>query len=152
MRRAGTFSWRPYPPAGDTGWGLCSRNFSGMLVLYGVCGCRDRPQRVAASDFVLLDEDSQMALTLSKQWVAAPLAALILFAGAGAAQAKGCLKGAAVGGVAGHFAHHHAVLGAAAGCIVGHHLAKKKEREERAQREEQRREEGQRHSESTTGH
>ena len=27
-------------------------------------------------------------------------------------EAKGCLKGAAVGGVAGHFAGHHGVLGA----------------------------------------
>jgi len=44
---------------------------------------------------------------------------------AGEAQAKGCLKGAAVGAVAGHFAHPHPVLGAVAGCIVGHHLAHK---------------------------
>ena len=42
------------------------------------------------------------------------------------AQAKGCLKGAAVGGVGGHFAHHHALVGAAIGCAVGHHMAKKK--------------------------
>ena len=34
--------------------------------------------------------------------------------------ARGCLKGAAVGAVAGHFAHHHGVAGAAAGCAVGH--------------------------------
>ncbi|MBB6113513.1 outer membrane lipoprotein SlyB [Rahnella inusitata] len=38
------------------------------------------------------------------------------------AQAAGCLKGAVVGGVAGHL-KHHAVLGAVAGCAVGHHLA-----------------------------
>jgi uncharacterized protein YcfJ len=50
---------------------------------------------------------------------------------AGAAQAKGCLKGAVVGGVAGHVAGHHALLGAAAGCAVGHHLAHKKEVQER---------------------
>jgi hypothetical protein len=42
------------------------------------------------------------------------------------AQAAGCLKGAAVGGVGGHLAHHHAILGAAAGCAVGHHMAHKK--------------------------
>jgi hypothetical protein len=36
-----------------------------------------------------------------------------------------------VGAVAGHFAHHHAVLGAIAGCAVGHHLAVKA-REEKA--------------------
>ena len=39
--------------------------------------------------------------------------------------AKGCLKGAAVGGVAGHFmGKGHAVAGAAIGCVVGHHRAK----------------------------
>jgi hypothetical protein len=44
------------------------------------------------------------------------------------AQAKGCLKGAAVGGVAGHVAGHHGVVGAAAGCAIGHHEAKKNEK------------------------
>ena len=43
-------------------------------------------------------------------------------------EAKGCLKGAAVGGVAGHFAGHHGVLGAAAGCVVGRHEANKRDR------------------------
>jgi hypothetical protein len=44
---------------------------------------------------------------------------------AGPADAKGCLKGAAVGGVGGHVVGHHAVLGAAAGCAIGHHRAAK---------------------------
>ena len=36
---------------------------------------------------------------------------LVLFMSAAVlANAAGCLKGAAVGGVAGHFAHHHAIL------------------------------------------
>ena len=39
----------------------------------------------------------------------------------------GCLKGAAAGGVAGHFVGHHGLLGAAAGCAIGHHRATKKE-------------------------
>ena len=39
------------------------------------------------------------------------------------ARAAGCVKGAAVGGVAGHFAGHHGVLGAGAGCVIGHHEA-----------------------------
>jgi outer membrane lipoprotein SlyB len=43
-------------------------------------------------------------------------------------EAKGCLKGAAVGGVAGHFAGHHGVLGAAAGCVVGRHEANKRDK------------------------
>ena len=51
---------------------------------------------------------------------------LALGAMSSGAQAKGCLKGAAVGGVGGHFAHHHALVGAAIGCAVGHHMAKKK--------------------------
>ena len=46
------------------------------------------------------------------------------------AEAKGCLKGAAVGAVAGHYMHHHAVLGAIGGCIVGHHLAAEKARQD----------------------
>jgi hypothetical protein len=45
------------------------------------------------------------------------------------ANAKGCLKGAAAGGVAGHFVGHHGVLGAAAGCAIGHHHANKKEQQ-----------------------
>jgi len=48
----------------------------------------------------------------------AALAILLLFAAAGAAEARGCLKGAVVGGVAGHFAHHHTLAGAAIGCVV----------------------------------
>lgn len=41
------------------------------------------------------------------------------------AYSAGCLKGAAIGGVAGHVAGHHAVLGAGAGCVIGHHEAAK---------------------------
>ena len=41
----------------------------------------------------------------------------------GPAEAAGCIKGAAVGGVAGHVAGHHGLLGAAAGCVVGRHEA-----------------------------
>jgi len=55
-------------------------------------------------------------------------------------QAKGCLEGAAVGGVAGHVAGHHGVLGAAAGCAIGHHMAKKKDKEAKRQAELARRE------------
>jgi hypothetical protein len=50
--------------------------------------------------------------------------------------ARGCLKGAVIGGVAGHFAGHHGLLGAGAGCIIGHHEANKHARErERAYHE-----------------
>jgi hypothetical protein len=40
------------------------------------------------------------------------------------AEAKECIKGAIVGGVAGHMAGD-GKLGAAAGCVVGHHEANK---------------------------
>jgi hypothetical protein len=43
------------------------------------------------------------------------------------ANAKGCLKGALVGGAAGHYVGHHGVLGAAAGCVIGRHEARKRE-------------------------
>ena len=49
------------------------------------------------------------------------------------ASAKGCLKGAAVGGVGGHVAGGHGVLGAAAGCAVGRHMANKKDKQQAAQ-------------------
>jgi hypothetical protein len=47
---------------------------------------------------------------------------------AGEASAKGCLAGAAVGGVAGHVAGKYAVIGAGVGCVVGRHQANKKDR------------------------
>jgi hypothetical protein len=65
--------------------------------------------------FMLLP--TALALWMAAAWVAAP------------ARAAGCLKGAAVGGVAGHLAGHHGFLGAGAGCIVGHHEATKAARE-----------------------
>ena len=49
------------------------------------------------------------------------------------ASAKGCLKGAAVGGVGGHVAGGHGVLGAAAGCAVGRHMANKKDKQQHAE-------------------
>jgi hypothetical protein len=52
------------------------------------------------------------------------------------APARGCLKGAVIGGAAGHFAGHHGLLGAGAGCIIGRHEANKHARErERAYQE-----------------
>ena len=47
------------------------------------------------------------------------------------AEAKGCLKGALVGDVAGHYTDHHGLLGAAAGCAIGRHEANKRARMER---------------------
>lgn len=51
--------------------------------------------------------------------------AALLLATTSPVYAKGCIKGAAVGGVGGHFVGKgHAVAGAAIGCVVGHHRAK----------------------------
>jgi uncharacterized protein YcfJ len=59
------------------------------------------------------------------------LLALLIGVGTSQANAAGCLKGAAVGGVGGHFVGNgHAVLGAAGGCIVGRHMANKKAKED----------------------
>ncbi|MBP2298080.1 hypothetical protein [Azospirillum picis] len=71
--------------------------------------------------------------------------AIVLLAGAATtlpqpAEAKGCLKGAAVGGVAGHMVGSgHGVAGAAVGCAVGHHEAKKDEskKQDEARKQEQ---------------
>lgn len=60
--------------------------------------------------------------------IASSVAALALV-GTEAATAKGCIKGAIIGGVAGHYVANHGLLGAAAGCLYGHHRAKQQERE-----------------------
>ena len=41
------------------------------------------------------------------------------------APAAGCLKGAVIGGVAGHYVGHHGLFGAGAGCLIGRHEANK---------------------------
>ena len=53
---------------------------------------------------------------------------IVLSTTANPVSAKGCIKGAIVGGAAGHYASHHGVIGAAAGCIIGRHYAHKRER------------------------
>ena len=45
------------------------------------------------------------------------------------ANAAGCVRGAIVGGVTGHFVGHHGLLGAGVGCAIGHHEAIRHERE-----------------------
>nr|WP_254208966.1 hypothetical protein [Burkholderia multivorans] len=63
-------------------------------------------------------------------------AAIVALATIGSAHAAGCMKGAVVVGVAGHYAGHHAVAGAVGGCVVGHHMAKKHAQEQAEQRNE----------------
>ena len=64
--------------------------------------------------------------------LAAVTAALLLTAQTVTADAKGCIKGALVGGAAGHMVGH-GKMGAAAGCVVGHHNANKKQRQQQEQ-------------------
>jgi outer membrane lipoprotein SlyB len=66
------------------------------------------------------------------------VACFVSLAITGEANAAGCLKGAAAGGVAGHFVGNgHAALGAAGGCAVGHHMASKKAKEDAARTQDQ---------------
>src|SRR4051794_15892664 len=108
MPRSSARNWAT--TCGPTRRPICSRRFPGAT------GCVRRafiPGNLGVNDM--------RTLTVTAT------AALVLAAGlAGPAHAKGCLKGAAVGGLAGHMAHH-GVLGAAGGCAVGHHMASKHE-------------------------
>jgi outer membrane lipoprotein SlyB len=66
-----------------------------------------------------------------KKNLVAVMVGMVMAMGAVQAHAEGCLKGAAVGAVAGHFVGKgHAVLGAVGGCVVGRHMAKKKHEQE----------------------
>ncbi len=60
-----------------------------------------------------------------KSMILAGVIGLTFLGATDGAQAAGCVSGAAVGGIAGHMAGHHGLLGAAAGCVVGHHEANK---------------------------
>ena len=61
------------------------------------------------------------------------LAAATAVIGAQPALAKGCIRGAAAGGVTGHYVGKgHAVMGAAAGCIAMHHHYAKQARAQKA--------------------
>jgi hypothetical protein len=66
--------------------------------------------------------------------ISACLVAVSVLAGAGVAHAEpgGCLKYGAAGGVAGHFAGHHTVLGAVGGCAVGAYRRHEYRKHERA--------------------
>ena len=46
------------------------------------------------------------------------------------AEADGCLSSAVAGGVVGHVAGHHGLVGAAVGCAIGHHEAQVKQKQE----------------------
>ena len=46
------------------------------------------------------------------------------------ANAADCLRGAVAGGIVGHYAGHHGLLGAGVGCAYEHHEAAKRARED----------------------
>ena len=46
------------------------------------------------------------------------------------ANAAGCVRGAIAGGVMGHYAGHHGLIGAGIGCAYEHHEATKRTREQ----------------------
>ena len=50
----------------------------------------------------------------------------------GTASAKGCLKGAAIGGLVGHVAGRHGLLGAVGGCLVNTKMEKDKAQKAKA--------------------
>ena len=56
--------------------------------------------------------------------------AVITFVSVGAAEAKGCIKGAIIGGIAGHYLAERGVVGAVAGCLAGRALANRRARRE----------------------
>ena len=61
------------------------------------------------------------------------LALPLLAMTASPALAKGCIRGAAAGGVGGHFVGKgHAVAGAAIGCVAAHHHYAKQARAQKA--------------------
>ncbi len=47
------------------------------------------------------------------------------------AEAAGCLRGAIAGGVIGHYAGHHGLLGAGVGCAYEHHRETVRDRDMR---------------------
>jgi hypothetical protein len=62
--------------------------------------------------------------------VAAAAMLAVICLSSGPSEAAGCVKGAVIGGIAGHFIGHHGLLGAGAGCAIGHHEANRHDQEQ----------------------
>lgn len=56
--------------------------------------------------------------------------AIMMLMSVGAAEAKGCIKGAIIGGIAGHYLAERGVVGAVAGCLAGRALANRRARQD----------------------
>jgi len=64
----------------------------------------------------------QKEMVMKSILVAAAAMLTVVGLSSGPSQAAGCVKGAMVGGIAGHLVGH-GLLGAGAGCAIGHHEA-----------------------------
>jgi outer membrane lipoprotein SlyB len=58
----------------------------------------------------------------------AAIITVVTLMGIGTAEAKGCIKGAIIGGLAGHYLAERGVVGAVAGCLGGRYLANRQAR------------------------
>lgn len=74
-------------------------------------------------DLICLSQAFHLGKIMHK-FLTALLLAAPLVSVPGLTKAEGCLKGAAVGGVVGHVAGKHALIGAAGGCAIEHHREK----------------------------
>ena len=63
-----------------------------------------------------------------KSMLVAAVAMLVVLGCSSKSEAAGCVKGAVIGGVAGHFVGH-GLLGAGAGCAIGHHEAYRRDQQ-----------------------
>jgi hypothetical protein len=68
-------------------------------------------------------------MVMKSMFVAAAAMLAVVGLSSGPSEAAGCVKGAVIGGVAGHFVGHHGLLGAGAGCAIGHHEAYRRDQE-----------------------
>lgn len=70
---------------------------------------------------------------LTMRTLPALLTLSVLMVSASPALAKGCIRGAAAGAVAGHYVGRgHAIAGAAVGCVVAHHHYAQQARQQKA--------------------
>src|SRR5580700_3885486 len=66
-------------------------------------------------------------MLMKSMLVAAAAMLAVVGLSSGPSEAAGCVKGAMIGGVAGHFVGHHGLLGAGVGCAIGHHEANRRD-------------------------
>jgi hypothetical protein len=66
---------------------------------------------------------------MNSMLVAAGAMLAVVGLSSGPSEAAGCVKGAVIGGVAGHFVGHHGLVGAGVGCAIGHHEANRRDQE-----------------------